>query len=106
MQHFLLLSALRGGHIDSSIQLIKALEKNTPEAKMTNLKALVSLVATCYGALLKVLDSTHGIVSTWLEDNREVIARETNFAYFLALTMKAEGNKDWFQASDESEFVN
>ena len=62
-------------------------------------------VATFYGALSKVLQSTHGIISTWLEENRLAIDKETNYAYFLALTMKAEGNKDWFLPSDKGEFV-
>ena len=73
---------------------------------MTNLKALVAIVATCYDALSKVLESTHGIISIWLKDNRLAIAQDSNYFHFLALTMKAEGNKDWFQPDDEGEFAN
>ena len=94
-----------GGHIDSSVELIKALEQNTSEAKLTNLKALVSLVATCYGAISETLESTHGIISTWLEENRAEIAQDSNYVYFLALTMKAEGNKEWFQPEDEGKLA-
>ena len=100
------LSALQGGHISSSVQLIKALERNSPEAKMTNLKALVAIVATCYDVLSKVLESTHGIISIWLKDNRVALTQESNYFHFLALTMKAEGNKDWFQPYDKGEFAS
>ena len=72
---------------------------------MTNLKALVANVATCYGAILKVLESTHSIISTWLEDNSEALTEECHYINFLALTMKAEGNKDWFRPNDKGEFL-
>ena len=98
------MSALQGGHVNSSIELIKALDKTSAEVKKENLKALVTIVATCYEALSKTLDLTFGIVSTWLEDYGELVADEPKYPSFLAVTMSAQDKKDWFQPNNKGEY--
>ena len=102
----LTISALLEGHVQSSVELIKSLDRSSIEVKALNLRSLVTSVTTCFEVLSKTLEYIASIVSVWLEEARETVATETHFSYFLALTMRAKGSKDWFCQDDKGDFLN
>ena len=67
------------------------------------MKALVTIVTTCFEVISKTLDSIASIVSVWLEETREIVATESNFPYFLAMTMRANGNEYWLKPDDKGD---
>ena len=97
----LIISALLEGHVQSSVELIKSIQESPHEVKAMNLRALVTSVASCFEVLSKTLDSAASIVSVWLEEARDTVVRESNFPYFLAMAMRANGNKGWFKQDDK-----
>ena len=102
-QMLLIISALLEGHVLSSVELIKSLQGSSYEVKAMNLRALVTIVTTCFEVLSKTLDSIASMVLVWLEEAREIVATESNFPYFLAMTMRANGNKNWFIPDDKGD---
>ena len=99
-----LISALLEGQVQSSVELIKSIHQCSHEVKTINLMSLVTSVNTCFEVLCKTLECTASIVSLWLEEAEEAITMEANFPYFLAMTMRANDNKDWFRPDDRGDF--
>ena len=87
--------------MQSSVELIKSIQKCSREVKAINLRAMVTSVTACYEALSETLDSTAAVVSAWLDEVEGAVATETNFPYFLAMTMRSNHSKDWFQPRNE-----
>ena len=87
--------------MQSSVELIKSIQKCSREVKAINLRAMVTSVTACYEALSETLDSTAAVVSAWLDEVEEAVATETNFPYFLAMTMRSNHREDWFRPRDE-----
>ena len=102
-QMLLIISALLEGHVQSSVELIKSLQGSSYEVKAMNLRALVTIVTTCFEVLSKTLDSIASMVLVWLEEAREIVATESNFPYFLAMTMRANGNEYWLKPDDKGD---
>ena len=102
-QMLLIISALLEGHVLSSVELIKSLQGSSYEVKAMNLRALVTIVTTCFEVLSKTLDSIASMVLVWLEEAREIVATESNFPYFLAMTMRANGNEYWLKPDDKGD---
>ena len=96
--------ALHQGHVDSCVQLIKAIESNSLQVKVTNLRAMVVNTATSFDILTEIINQTVDIVSKWLEEKRQAVDGESGFLHFLAMTMKAKNCKDWFNPNDKGEY--
>ena len=104
LKYFFSILALKEGHVQSSVELIKSIQKCSREVKAINLRAMVTSVTACYDALSETIDSTASIVSVWLDEVEEAVATEANVPYFLAMTMRSNHSKDWFRPRDKGYF--
>ena len=89
-----------GGHVASSVELIKIIDRNGFEAQAVNLKALLANVGSCFEVLSKTLELTADIISIWLDKSSDVLVPDSNFLHFFAMTMRAKNNKVWFNSYD------
>ena len=94
-------SALQGGHVESSVEMIKVIEGHSLEEKRANLRVMILNVSICFEPLSNILKICADVVLGWIEEERANLAKDTKFHLLLAMTMRAKQSKDWFKPEDK-----
>ena len=73
------------------------------KVQVVNLRIIMGNIYAYYETISRALNSTHDIVSQWMEDHKIMLSKEKSFLRLFAMTMRAKGCVDWFKPSDGGE---
>ena len=92
------------GSVPSAVTILRRLHvEQKSEVQVINLKIIMGNIYAYYETISRALDSTHDIVSQWMEDHKLTLGKDKSFLRLFAMTMRAKGCVDWFNPSVEGE---